>query len=176
MLTPSLGITRIGDLAGPYLADLQRRMKRMEDGSETEAAPAEAPNGPGSRRLPELNEARVVGRMVNPAKLKEGTTAKGSPYKLARLMLAVNRSYQDSGKNWVRETDFIPVVAWDAMADAVAKVGKGSALRVEGRIKTHQAEGQQYRWELKADMLEILDPRRPERAPVEAKQKELVPS
>lgn len=148
----------------------------MEEGSETDAAPAEAPSGPGSRRLPELNEARVVGRMVNPAKLKEGKTAKGSPYKLVRLMLAVNRSYKDSANNWVRETDFIPVVAWDALADQASKAGKGTAMRVTGRIKTYEVEGKQYRWELKAEELEVLDWRRPAQAAPEPAQKELLPS
>lgn len=174
MLRTAQGFTRIGDIARPFLADMKRRMKRMEEGSETEAAPSESPGGPGSRRLPEENEARVVGRMVNPAKLKEGTTAKGSPYKLARLMLAVNRSYKDSSNNWVRETDFVPVVLWDALADQASKAGKGSGLRVTGRIKTYEVEGKQYRWELKGDSLEVLDWRKP--AQTGAEQKELLPT
>lgn len=176
MVRTAQGFTSIGDIARPFLADMKRRMQRMEEGSETEVAPSESPGRPGNRRLPEENEARVVGRMVNPAKVKEGTTAKGSPYKLARLMLAVNRSYKDSSDNWVREADFIPVVLWDALAEQVSKAGKGTAMRVTGRIKTYEAEGKQYRWELKADTLEVLDWRRPAQAAPEAPQKELLPN
>lgn len=135
----------------------------MEDGREhQEAEEAEA----AGRRpaVPEENEARVVGRIVNPAKLKEGTTAKGSPYKMARFTLAVNRTYRDSKGGKGRETDFIPVVVWDALAQAVVKAGKGTALRVSGRIKTYQVEGKGYRWELKCDTLQVLDLKPADRA------------
>lgn len=127
----------------------------MEDGKEVAAGEPRETERPGGR-LPELNEARVVGRIVNAPKTKEGTGARGE-YRMARFVLAVNRAYKDnaSGK-WVRETDFIPVVAWGAVAEAAGKAGKGSALRVEGRIKTWQVEGKQYRWELKADLVEVL--------------------
>ncbi len=147
----------------------------MEEGSETGSEPLDAGSHAG-RRLPEENEVRVVGRMVNPAKFKEGTTAKGSPYKLARLVLAVNRGYKDSGNNWVKETDFIPVVLWDALADQVSKAGKGTGMRVTGRIKTHEVEGKQYRWELKAETLDVLDWRKPSQAAPQPAQKELLPS
>jgi single-stranded DNA-binding protein len=148
-------------------------MKDMEEGKEPAAEPQE-PGRPGGR-LPELNEARVIGRIVNPAKMKEGAGAHGD-YKMARFVLAVNRSYKDSAGKSVRETDFVPVVGWGAIAEAAGKAGKGSALRVEGRIRTWQVEGKQYRWELKADMLEILDLRRPAASEVEDGQKELLPS
>ncbi len=136
----------------------------MEEGKETEEAAGRKPP------LPEENEARVVGRIVNAPKLKEGTTGKGDPYKMARLTLAVNRR---SGRD--READFVPVVLWDALADAVAKAGKGTALRVSGRIKTYEVEGKGYRWELKAETLEVLELRKPARAGAEEEQKELLP-
>lgn len=127
----------------------------MDEEREPDAEP-QAQGRPGKPAVPEENEARVVGRLVNPPKLREGTTAKGSPYKMARLMLAVNRTYKG-----IRETDFIPVVLWDALAEAVGRAGKGTALRVEGRIKTHQVEGKEYRWELRGEILQVLDLRPP---------------
>lgn len=143
----------------------------MEEGNEPAAMEPQEPGRP-SGRLGELNEARVIGRIVNPPKMKEGSGAHGD-YKMARFVLAVNRSYKDSSGKFVRETDFVPVVGWGAIAEAVAKAGKGTALKVEGRIKTWQVEGKQYRWELKAELLEVLDMRAPK---AEAAQGELLPS
>lgn len=144
----------------------------MVDGKEAAAGEAREPERKGGR-LPELNEARVIGRIVNPPKTKEGSGARGD-YKMARFVLALNRAYKDSSGKWVRETDFIPVVAWGAVAEAASKAGKGSALRVEGRIKTWQVEGKQYRWELKADLVEVLD-LRPQTGK-DAAQGELLPA
>lgn len=123
----------------------------MDDGNEQDRAP-QAPGRPGKPAIPEENEACVVGRMVNPPKLREGKTEKGSPYKMARFMVAVNRTYKGN-----RETDFIPVVVWEGLAEAVRNAGKGTALRVSGRIKTYEVEGKQYRWELSGVVLQVLD-------------------
>jgi len=147
----------------------------MEDGKAEETEAAGEPGSPGKPRLPEENEAHVVGRIVNNLKMKEGSGANGG-YKMARFTLAVNISYQDSSRKWVRETDFVPVVAWGKRAEEVGKAGKGTAMRVTGRIKTWQVEGKGYRWELKADKVEILDLRRPTRAESDEAQKELMPS
>jgi len=165
------GLTHIGPLATAYMTQIKRRIKDMEEGKEPAAEMPQEPARPGGR-LPELNEARVIGRIVNPPKMKEGSGAYGD-YKMARFVLAVNRSYKDSSGKWVRETDFVPVVAWGTIAETVAQAGKGSAFKIEGRIKTWQAEGKQYRWELKADLLEPLDFRP---AAKEQPQKELMPS
>jgi single-strand DNA-binding protein len=157
------GFTHIGELARMFIWDLKRRQVHMDNDTQT-------PPGDGKRRLPQENEARVVGRLVNAPKIKEGAGAHGD-YKMARFVLAVNHGYKDASGQWVRETDFVPVVAWRALAEAVAKAGKGSALRVIGRIKTWQVEGKNYRWELKADTLEVLD-RRPIGPPATGSEKE----
>lgn len=123
----------------------------MDERSEQHEEP-QAAGRPGKPAIPEENEACVVGRIVNPPKLREGKSDKGSPYKMARFMVAVNRTYKGA-----RETDFIPVVVWDALAEAVRNAGKGTALRVSGRIKTYEVEGKQYRWELSGVALQVLD-------------------
>lgn len=123
----------------------------MDERSEQHEEP-QAPGRPGKPAIPEENEACVVGRIVNPPKLREGKSEKGSPYKMARFMVAVNRTYKGA-----RETDFIPVVVWDALAEAVRNAGKGTALRVSGRIKTYEVEGKKYRWELSGVTLQVLD-------------------
>lgn len=123
----------------------------MDDGNEQDRAP-QAPGRPGKPAIPEENEACVVGRMVNPPKFREGKSEKGSPWKMARFMVAVNRTYKGR-----EETDFIPVVVWEGLAEAVRNAGKGTALRVSGRIKTYEVEGKQYRWELSGEVLQVLD-------------------
>ncbi|MBI4060987.1 MAG: single-stranded DNA-binding protein [Elusimicrobia bacterium] len=123
----------------------------MDDGNEQDRAP-QAPGRPGKPAIPQENEACVVGRMVNPPKFREGKSEKGSPWKMARFMVAVNRTYKGR-----EETDFIPVVVWEGLAEAVRNAGKGTALRVSGRIKTYEVEGKQYRWELSGEVLQVLD-------------------
>ena len=49
------------------------------------------------------------------------------------------------------------IAEFERKETAVGKAGKGTALRVEGRIKTHEVEGKQYRWELKGEVLEVLE-------------------
>ncbi len=143
----------------------------MDEGRKRDAEGDEGTAKTGKSPIQEENEARVVGRIVNPPKVREGTTTKGAPYKMARFTMAVNRTYKGN-----RETDFIPVVLWDALAEAVGKAGKGTALRVEGRIKTHEVEGKQYRWELKGEVLEVLDLRPAAQSGAEARQEELLAS
>lgn len=147
----------------------------MEEGSETTAAEPQEPGRPGKPSLPELNEACVVGRMINNPKMREGAGAQGD-YKMARFMLGVNRTYKDSSGKRLQETAFVPVVVWRALAEAVSKAGKGTALRIGGRIKTWQVEGKNYRWELQGNTLEVLDLRAPVRVEPEEAQKELLPS
>ena len=163
----------VGELVMPVMAQLKRRMQDMDVEKAMEMA-GEAGTS-GKPRLPEENEARVVGRVVNSPKTKEGAGANGN-YQMARFTLAVNRSYKEATGKWVRETDFVPVVAWGALAEAVGKTGKGTALRVEGRIKTWEAEGKKYRWELKANTLEILELRRSPQAEPAQEQGELLAS
>ena len=167
------GFTHIGALARPFIEYMKRRTEEMEQGKVT--AETEEPGRPGKPPLPEENEARVVGRVVNAPRLRTGT-GEGGDFTLARLMLAVNRTYRDSSHKQVRETAFIPVVAWGDRAKECGAVGKGTALRVVGRIKTWEAEGTKYRWELQATKVDILDLRRPAADAAEEPQEELLPS
>ena len=147
------GLIRIGVLIEPYLADLQRRMRHMGNQSETNAARS----GPGNSEWPEVNEARLIGKIATPPTLKAGTTAQGNPYKLARLTLEVHRNRRNASKGLFQETDLIPVVLWDALAEAALKAGTGTTLRVTGRIKTSHKEKGHPGWEVKADTLQVLD-------------------
>ena len=159
-----------------FVWDLKIREVKMEQRMGREADKAERP---GRGRRPEENEARVVGRLVNTPKVTE-VQGPGGPVKLARFTLAVNRSYRDSAGRPCRETSFIPVVAWRSLAETAGEMGKGSALRIGGRIKTWEVEGKKYRWEIQANTLEALDARtlgRGENEPAQQKAgREAVPA
>lgn len=103
--------------------------------------------------LPEINDVVVVGRLLNAPK----TRLVNGEHKMARFMLAVTRSYHNGAGQRVRSTAYVPVVAWRAVAQQAEVLGKGDAVRAEGRLRTWQsAEGQKYRWEVEADLLEVL--------------------
>jgi len=108
--------------------------------------------------LPEINEVAVVGRLLNAPKTK----VVAGEHKLARFMLAVTRSFHNGAGERVRSTAYVPVVGWRAIAEQAEELGKGDGVRVEGRLRTWQSpEGQKYRWEVEADLLEVLH-RRPQ--------------
>lgn len=103
--------------------------------------------------LPEINEVVVVGRLLNAPKMK----AIAGDRKMARFMLAVTRSFRNNRGENSKETAFVPVVAWRAVAEQAEKLGKGDGVRVEGRLRTWQStEGQKYRWEVEATLFEVL--------------------
>ena len=152
------GLVHISSVARPFLVALKRRMEAMEQAQEMETTPSEAPGQPGKPRLPEVNEAEVVGRIVNIPKLRT-VGEPGEEVKMARFTLAVNRSFRDSSGKRQVETAFVPIVAWRDRAEQFANVGKGSALRVAGRIKTWDMEGKSYRWEIQAETVQVIERR-----------------
>ena len=121
-----------------------------------EAVAAQPPDEGRLTALPEINEVVLVGRLLNTPK----TRLVNGEHKMARFMLAVDRSYHNGAGKRVRSTAYVPVVAWRAVAQAAEALGKGDAIRTEGRLRTWQsAEGQKYRWEVEADLLEVLHQR-----------------
>jgi single-strand DNA-binding protein len=67
----------------------------------------------------------------------------GSGKAVAQFNLAVDESYTDKSGNKVEQTEWFRVVAWDKTAELVEKyVKKGSALLIEGRLKTETYEDQ----------------------------------
>ena len=99
-----------------------------------------------------INTAVIVGRMTKDAELQKTSTGKS----VIQFTLAVNRDKEHA--------DFISVVAWERMAENIAKYcGKGSMLGITGRIQTRNYEnshGQRvYVTEVLARDAQFLDTR-----------------
>lgn len=145
-------VVHIGTLVAEWKRRMENRMRRlaMKKGKEGAAQP---PDEGRLSALPEINEVVVVGRLLNAPK----TRLVNGEHKMARFMLAVDRSYHNGAGKRVHSTAYVPVVAWRAVAQAAEALGKGDAVRTEGRLHTWQStEGQKYRWEVEADLLEVL--------------------
>lgn len=110
--------------------------------------------GTGGGSAPEQNEVSLVGRLLNAPKVR----TVGESHKMARFMLAVPRSFRNSAGERSKETAFVPVVCWRALAERAETLAKGGRVRLGGCLKTWQdKEGQKYRWEVQADLLEVLE-------------------
>lgn len=56
---------------------------------------------------------------------------------VAHFSLAVNEPYQNAQKEWVNNTQWFNMVAWDKMAESLSKcVRKGRRIAITGRLRT----------------------------------------
>lgn len=112
--------------------------------------------------IPEENGVRMVGRLLKSPKVS--TTAGG--HKLAVFTLAVPRTFTNGEGRSVKETAYVPVVAWRAVAEQIAPLGKDSALLIEGRLRTWAAEeGKGFRWQVETVLVEVLERHEPLKDP-----------
>lgn len=133
-----------------------------KEGTESATLPGMGGEG-GGPPIPEENEVRITGKLVNVPKVKTVTGG----HKMAVFTLAVGRTFRDGEGRKGQETAFVPVVAWRALAEQVEPLGKGSVVLVQGRLRTWTAQGKEqgkdYRWNVEAVLLEVLDRRAPAR-------------
>lgn len=88
-----------------------------------------------------LNRVILVGRLTRDPDLRY--TADGG-VAVIRFTVAVNRKF--TNQQGERETDFINIVAWRALAENCGKyLKKGSLVAIEGRIQTRNYENQEGR-------------------------------
>ena len=104
-----------------------------------------------------LNKATIIGRLTKDPESKP--LSSGS---VANFTVAVDRTFKN--KDGERETDFIPVVAWNKTAELVTRyLQKGSMLAVSGRIQTRSYDGtdgiRRYVTEIVADEVHFLSPK-----------------
>lgn len=92
-------------------------------------------------RLGYLNTVQLIGRLVADPELRY--TQKGSP--VCDFRLACSRRYKNRDTNETQEeTLFINVVAWKRQAElANDYLKKGSAILIEGRLRSRQWESNQ---------------------------------
>lgn len=95
-----------------------------------------------------LNKSILMGRLTADAETKVFDEKK----RVSNFTLAVDRDYVDKEGN--RDTDFIPVVAWNLPEKFIAKyLKKGELVAAEGRLQTRRYEKEEihYVTELFAD-------------------------
>lgn len=104
--------------------------------------------------MPEENMVRVAGRLVKNAFVRDAATGK-----MATFMLKVPRTYHTEDDERVDHA-YVPVVAWRSVAERAAKLGKGSAVIIEGYIHTWaKEEGKGYGWQVTADEIRVRETR-----------------
>lgn len=130
------------------MTDNQEKQERMEEDS--------IGDGRNRRGLPELNEVALAGRLTAAPSLDNF----GEDKTRARFSLAVPRprfGRNNPGEESARTADFIDVTAWRLMAQECAKLNKGDAVQIQGRLRTWTDKTGRARWNVEADMLQILD-------------------
>lgn len=84
-----------------------------------------------------MNFVVLIGRVVAPPELRYTPGGKA----VAQFTLAVDRSR--GGKTENKETDFIPVVAWERLAEICNEyLNKGKLISIQGALRTRTYETQ----------------------------------
>jgi len=83
-----------------------------------------------------LNRVILIGRVVAPPELRYTTGGKA----VASFTIAVDRRGKGNGEN---NADFIPIVAWERLAEICNEfLSKGKLIAVDGRLTTRTYETQ----------------------------------
>jgi len=86
-----------------------------------------------------LNRITLIGNLTADPETKETKSGK----KLAKIGLAVNRTYLSAGKK-KEEVTFFNVIAWGRLGEIVAKyLKKGSKVYLDGRVNNRSYEDKQ---------------------------------
>lgn len=56
---------------------------------------------------------------------------------LAKVGMAVNRSYKDKNDEWQEIATFLNITFWGKMAERVAQMRKGEKVYIDGRLETN---------------------------------------
>lgn len=112
-----------------------------------------------------LNRQQIIGNVGHTPEVKEVNGVK-----VAKITVGVTeKGYTTKDGVKVDErTDWFPVVAWRGLAEVIEKyVSKGDKLYVDGRMVSRQYEKDGIKktvWELKAENIELLTPKKGEQA------------
>lgn len=86
-----------------------------------------------------MNSVQILGNVVREPELKATRTGKA----VARITVAVSRNYTTQSGEKKELTDFINVIAWGKLAEAVgSQLHKGTRVFAEGRYSTRSYEAQ----------------------------------
>ena len=111
-----------------------------------------------STRLLNLNRVMIVGNLTRDPELR--TTSTGIP--VANFRIAANRRFRDNAGEWREDVCYIGVVAWQKLAEScAAKIQKGSAVYVEGELRSRSLEAEDGKKrnviEIRAHHIQFLD-------------------
>lgn len=82
-----------------------------------------------------LNQILLIGRAGNDPEMRY--TPSGTP--VTSFSLAVNNNRRDQNGEWVEETEWFRVTAWERQAESVNQyLAKGRRVFVDGRLSTRQ--------------------------------------
>ncbi|HTO15588.1 MAG TPA: single-stranded DNA-binding protein [Edaphocola sp.] len=104
------------------------------------------------------NSVQLIGHMGANPEIK--TLENGA--KIARLNLATTEYYKNKKGEWMSETTWHRIIAWEAMAEKAEKVlTKGSFVLIEGKLTNRSytdAKGEKrYLYEVRANQILPLD-------------------
>lgn len=107
-----------------------------------------------------LNKAMLIGNLGREPEMRY--TPDGKP--IATFSVATSRSRRDPNGNWMDETEWHRIVAWDRLAETASQyLHKGSKVYVEGRIQsrkyTDNGGVERTVYEIVANDLTLLDRR-----------------
>ena len=109
-------------------------------------------------RLPNLNRVMIVGNLTRDPELR--ATSTGVP--VANFRIASNRRFKDNSGEWREDVCYIGIVAWQRLAEScAAKLQKGSAIYVEGELRSRSLESEDGKKrnviEIRAHHIQFLD-------------------
>lgn len=109
-------------------------------------------------RLPSINRVVITGRLTQDPQLNY--TSSGTA--VLKMRIASNKPYKSSDGEWKQEVCFLNIVAWSKLAENCGEyLGKGSAVYVEGRLKSNEWQDDEGKTrnslEVHADSVQFLD-------------------
>jgi single-strand DNA-binding protein len=123
-------------------------------------------------RLPEQNNAIMVGRLTRDPELRRTSTGKA----VCAFDIAISRRMKDSITGEWKDADptFVPIIVWGEQAERCGeRLKKGSPVHVEGRLQTNKWEGsdgvKRSRLEVVASRVQILSITRQDSSVIGAK-------
>lgn len=107
-----------------------------------------------------LNKAMLIGNLGRDPEMRY--TPDGKP--IATFSVATSRNRRDPNGNWIDETEWHRIVAWDRLAETASQyLHKGSKVYIEGRIQSRKYTDNQgverTVYEIVANDLTLLDRR-----------------
>lgn len=107
-----------------------------------------------------LNKVMIIGNLGKDPEMKY--TPQGTP--ITSFSVAVSRSRKSPDGQWIEETEWFRVIAWEKLAETCNEyLHKGSKVYIEGRLQTRKWTGQdgqeRQTVEVIANDMQTLDPR-----------------